>query len=97
MLDSLSQFLEYVAPYVVATHLLFLLVVTIIGIVAIVFLSPYLGRFAIFAISSSGRFVISVISSSVRLVGFVFSWQPKELVGASRDHRLSDSDPERHS
>src|SRR5436190_561306 len=69
MFDLLSQILEFLAPLVVATHLLFMLAVAVICSLVVVLLAYYLVRFA----------------------GFAISWQPKDFVGAPRNHRQSDS------
>ncbi len=69
MFDLLSQILEFFAPFIVATHLLFMLAVAVICSFAVVLLAYYL----------------------VRLAGFAISWQPKDFVGAPRNHRQSDS------
>ena len=69
MFDLLSQILVFLAPFIVATHLLFMLAVAVICSFVVVLLAYYLVRFA----------------------GFAISWQPKDFVGAPRNHRQSDS------
>jgi len=51
MFDLLSQILEFLAPFIVATHLLFMLAVAVICSFVVVLLAYYLVRFAGFAIS----------------------------------------------
>ncbi|EDY16944.1 hypothetical protein CfE428DRAFT_5573 [Chthoniobacter flavus Ellin428] len=51
MFDFFSQVLEHVAPFVVATHLLFMLAAAAICSLVVVLLVYYLVRFAGFAIS----------------------------------------------